>query len=88
MREFCHGLCALFLPDGKRASVELIVRVIACLAEGLGIRGTAQVLASAGTQPSVCVEKARGFIHTMGYYRHNRQMVELEAMLHRGSCDD
>jgi transposase-like protein len=28
---------------GQRASVELIVRVIACLAEGLGIRGTARV---------------------------------------------
>src|SRR5215831_5954040 len=28
---------------GKRAPVELIVRVIACLAEGLGIRGTARV---------------------------------------------
>jgi len=28
---------------GKRASVERIVRVIACLAEGLGIRGTARV---------------------------------------------
>src|ERR1700757_1651890 len=28
---------------GKPASVELIVRVIACLAEGLGIRGTARV---------------------------------------------
>jgi transposase-like protein/IS1 family transposase len=28
---------------GKRASVECIVRVIACLAEGLGIRGTARV---------------------------------------------
>src|SRR6266436_2702028 len=28
---------------GKRASVELIVRVIACFAEGLGIRGTARV---------------------------------------------
>src|SRR6058998_1459564 len=28
---------------GKRASVELIVRVIVCLAEGLGIRGTARV---------------------------------------------
>ena len=31
------------LCHGKRASVELIVRVIACLAEGLGIRGTARV---------------------------------------------
>src|SRR5881275_887486 len=28
---------------GKRSSVELIMRVIACLAEGLGIRGTARV---------------------------------------------
>jgi hypothetical protein len=28
---------------GKRSSPELIVRVIACLAEGLGIRGTARV---------------------------------------------
>jgi IS1 family transposase len=31
------------LLHGKRSSVDLIVRVIACLAEGLGIRGTARV---------------------------------------------
>jgi hypothetical protein len=31
------------LLHGKRASVALIVRVLACLAEGLGIRGTARV---------------------------------------------
>ena len=31
------------LVYGKRVPVELIVRVIACLAEGLGIRGTARV---------------------------------------------
>jgi len=31
------------LFHGKRVSVELIVRVLACLAEGLGIRGTARV---------------------------------------------
>src|SRR3989441_11669202 len=31
------------LLHGKRASVELIVHVIACLAEGIGIRGTARV---------------------------------------------
>jgi len=42
----CHGyfletLGTLF--HGKRTSVELIVRVLACLAEGLGIRGTARV---------------------------------------------
>jgi len=28
---------------GRQVAVELIVRVLACLAEGLGIRGTARV---------------------------------------------
>src|SRR2546423_27788 len=42
----CHGYLyethgTIF--HGKRASVDLIVRVISCLAEGLGIRGTARV---------------------------------------------
>jgi transposase-like protein len=44
----CHG----FFPEhhgtifhGKQAAVELIVRVLACLAEGLGIRATARVFA-------------------------------------------
>jgi hypothetical protein len=40
-RSFLETLDTLF--HGKRASVDLIVRVIACLAEGLGIRGTARV---------------------------------------------
>src|SRR5215471_2225881 len=40
-RYFLEALGTLF--HGKRESVELIVRVIACLAEGLGIRGTARV---------------------------------------------
>jgi len=42
----CHGYFSETygtIFHGKRASVELIVRVIACLAEGLGIRGTARV---------------------------------------------
>ena len=38
---FLETLGTLFY--GKRTSVELIVRVIACLGEGLGIRGTARV---------------------------------------------
>ena len=44
----CHGY---FLEThgtifpGKRLSMELIVRVLACLAEGLGIRATARVFA-------------------------------------------
>jgi IS1 family transposase len=40
-RYFLETLGTLF--HGKRVAVELIVRVIACLAEGLGIRGTARV---------------------------------------------
>jgi hypothetical protein len=40
-RSFLETLGTLF--HGKRASVEISVRVIACLAEGLGIRGTARV---------------------------------------------
>jgi IS1 family transposase len=40
-RYFLETLGTLF--HGKRSSVEIIVRVIACLAEGLGIRGTARV---------------------------------------------
>ena len=39
-RYFLETLGTLF--HGKRTSVDLIVRVIACLAEGLGIRGTAR----------------------------------------------
>jgi hypothetical protein len=40
-RSFLETLGTLL--HGKRAAVELIVRVIACLAEGVGIRGTARV---------------------------------------------
>jgi IS1 family transposase len=40
---FLETLGTLFY--GKRVAPELIVRVIACLAEGLGIRGTARVFA-------------------------------------------
>jgi len=40
-RYFLETLGTIF--HGKRASVDLIVRVIACLAEGVGIRGTARV---------------------------------------------
>jgi hypothetical protein len=42
----CRGYCLETLGTilhGKRVSVDLIVHVLACLAEGLGIRGTARV---------------------------------------------
>jgi hypothetical protein len=48
---YCLG-CSDFFPEhhgiifhGKQAEVELIVRVLTCLAEGLGIRATARVFA-------------------------------------------
>ena len=46
---YCRSCAGYFLEThgtlfhGKRLSVELIVRVLACLAEGLGIRATARV---------------------------------------------
>jgi len=46
---YCSRCTGYFLEThgtvfhGKRAAVDLIVRVIACLAEGIGIRGTARV---------------------------------------------
>jgi transposase-like protein len=42
-RYFLESLGTIF--HGKCASIDLIIHVIACLAEGLGIRGTARVFA-------------------------------------------
>jgi hypothetical protein len=49
-RQFHCTACKGYFPEhhgtlfhGKRVSVDLIVHVIGCLAEGLGIRGTARV---------------------------------------------
>jgi IS1 family transposase len=49
-RQFQCTACAGYFPEhhgtlfhGKQVAVELIVRVLACLAEGLGIRATARV---------------------------------------------
>jgi hypothetical protein len=49
-RQFHCTACEGYFPEhhgtifhGKQAAVELIVRVVACLAEGLGIRATARV---------------------------------------------
>jgi transposase-like protein/IS1 family transposase len=49
-RQFQCTSCQGYFPEhhgtifhGKQGAVELIVRVLACLAEGLGIRGTARV---------------------------------------------
>src|SRR5215510_2894512 len=86
----CHGYVSathgtIFL--GKRASMELIVRVIACLAEGLGIRGTARVYEiDPNTVLGWLVEAAEQlhafsayFLHEL--HLHQVQLDELYAVL-------
>ena len=86
----CHGYFyethgTLF--HGKRASVELIVRVIACLAEGLGIRGTARVFEiDPNTVLSWLVEAAEQLKAFSAYFLHELhinqiQLDELYAVL-------
>jgi IS1 family transposase len=80
-----YSRCTLF--HGKRTSVELIVRVIACLAEGLGIRGTARVFeVDPKTVLQWLVEAAehlqafsRHFLHDM--HVNQVQLDELFALL-------
>jgi IS1 family transposase len=84
-RYFLETLGTIF--HGKRASVELIVRVIACLAEGLGIRGTARVFeVDPNTVLQWLVEAAehlqafsRHFLHDM--HVNQVQLDELFALL-------
>jgi hypothetical protein len=72
---------------GKRSSPELIVHVIACLAEGLGIRGTARVFEiDANTVLKWLVEAAEQ-LHTCSSYFlrelhiNQMQLDELYAVL-------
>jgi IS1 family transposase len=82
---FLETLGTLF--HGKRASADLIVRVIACLAEGLGIRGTARVFeVDPNTVLQWLVEAAehlqafaRHFLHDM--HVNQVQLDELFALL-------
>src|SRR3989449_8191662 len=72
---------------GKRVSVDLIVHVIGCLAEGLGIRGTARVFeVDPNTVLQWLVEAAdqlrafsRYFLHDL--HLHQVQLDELYAVL-------
>src|SRR5262249_18388863 len=71
------------LFHGKRASVELIVRVIACLAEGLGIRGTARgVEIDPNTVLSWLVEAAEHLHVFSAYFLHALHLtqVQLDAL--------
>jgi hypothetical protein len=86
----CHGYFyethgTIF--HGKRSSVELIVRVIACLAEGLGIRGTARVFEiDPDTVLGWLVEAAEQLKAFSAYFLHELpfnqvQLDELYAVL-------
>jgi transposase-like protein len=75
------------LLHGKRVSAECLVRVIACLAEGLGIRGTARVFeVDPNTVLQWLVEAADQLQAFSGYFlcdMHVRQVQldELYAVL-------
>jgi hypothetical protein len=82
---FLETLGTLF--HGKRVAPELIVRVIACLAEGLGIRGTARVFEVAPkTVLHWLVEAADQLSAFSAYFLHDLhlrqvQLDELYAVL-------
>lgn len=90
---YCSGCGGYFLEThgtifhGKRVSVDLIVYVIGCLAEGLGIRGTARVFeVDPNTVLQWLVEAAdqlRAFSHSFLHDLHLRQVQldELYAVL-------
>jgi IS1 family transposase len=84
-RSFLESLGTLL--HGKRASVDLIVRVIACLAEGVGIRGTARVFeVDPNTVLQWLVEAAEQLRAFSQYFLHDvrvrqGQLDELFALL-------
>jgi IS1 family transposase len=84
-RYFLETLGTIF--HGKRGSEDLIVRVIACLAEGLGIRGTARVFEiDPNTVLSWLVEAADQLRAFSQYFLHDLhlrqvQLDELYAVL-------
>src|SRR6266571_6521197 len=76
-RYFLESLGTLF--HGKRASVDLIVRVIACLAEGLGIRGTARVFeVDPNTVLQWLVEAAEQLRAFSQYFLHDVRVTQVQ----------
>jgi IS1 family transposase len=64
---------------GTRSSVELIVRVIACLAEGLGIRGTARVFeVDPNTVLGWLVEAAEQLHAFSAYFLHELHLNQIQ----------
>jgi IS1 family transposase len=85
-RQFQCTSCQGYFPEhhgtifhGKRASVECIVRVIACLAEGLGIRGTARVFeVDPNTVLGWLVEAAEQLRAFSQYFLHDLQLPQVQ----------
>jgi hypothetical protein len=82
------------LLHGKRTSVDLIVRVLACLAEGLGIRGTARAFeVDPNTVLHWLVEAAEQLQAFSQYFLHDLrvrqvQLDELFALLSAVKADE
>jgi IS1 family transposase len=65
--------------QGKHSSVELIVRVIACLAEGLGIRGTARVFEIDPNTVLGWLVEAAEQLHTFSaYFLHELRLNQIQ----------
>jgi hypothetical protein len=82
---YCRSCQGYFLEThgtmfhGKRLSVELIVRVLACLAEGLGIRATARVFESeANTGLQWLVEAAEQLQAFAAYFLCDVHVTQLQ----------
>jgi IS1 family transposase len=78
----CHGYFSEThgtIFHGKRSSPELIVRVMACLAEGLGIRGTARVFEiDPNTVLSWLVEAAEQLQAFSAYFLHELHLNQIQ----------
>jgi IS1 family transposase len=85
-RQFHCTACDGFFPEhhgtifhGKQAEVDLIVRVLACLAEGLGIRATARVFeVEANTVLHWLVEAAEQLRAFSAYFLCNLHLEQLQ----------
>jgi IS1 family transposase len=76
-RYFLETLGTIF--HGKRVAPELLVRVIACLAEGLGIRGTARVFeVDPNTVLQWLVEAADQLRALSHYFLHDLQLRQVQ----------
>src|SRR2546426_1614634 len=82
---YCSSCGGYFLEThgtlfhGKRVSVDLIVRVVACLAEGLGIRGTALVFeVDPNTVLQWLVEAAEQLRAFSQYFLHDVRVTQVQ----------